>query len=79
MKNENKVISENSLQEISSKSTTIKELINIMMDENFKLSMEAESSNISLYLKNESVYLDILSDYIDVISKEAEDLLKDLI
>lgn len=68
---------ENSIQEISSKVTTIKDIINFMMDENFKASIEVDDNNTSLYLKNESIFLNILSDYIDIIDKEADDLLND--
>ncbi len=68
---------ENSVQEISSKATTIKDIINFMMDENFKASIEIEDNNTSLYLKNESIFLNILSDYIDIIDKEADFLLSD--
>lgn len=70
-----KVIVENSIQEISSKSTTIKDIINFMMDENFKASLEIEDNNATLYLKNESIFLNILSDYIDVIDKEVDNLI----
>lgn len=68
---------ENSVQEISSKATTIKDIINFMMDENFKASIEIEDNNTSLYLKNESIFLNVLSDYIDIIDKEADFLLSD--
>lgn len=68
---------ENSIQEISSKATTIKDIINFMMDENFKASIEVEDNNTSLYLKNESIFLNVLSDYIDIIDKEADFLLSD--
>ncbi len=67
----------NSIQEISSKSTTIKDIINFLMDENFKASIEVEDNNTTLYLKNESIFLNILSDYIDIIDKEADFLLND--
>lgn len=40
---------ENSIQEISSKATTIKDIINFMMDENFKASIEVDDNNMSLY------------------------------
>ena len=65
----------NSIQEISSKLTTIKDIVNFMMDENFKASIEVEDNNTTLYLKNESIFLNILSDYIDIIDKEADFLL----
>lgn len=68
---------ENGVQEISSKATTIKDIINFMMDENFKASIEVDDNNMSLYLKNESIFLNVLSDYIDIIDKEADDLLND--
>lgn len=68
---------EYSIQEISSKATTIKDIIDFMIDENFKASIEIENNNTSLYLKNESIFLNILSDYIDIIDKEAYFLLSD--